>query len=375
MKVTAPGKVLLLGGYAVLESFPALTLAVSDSLGLGVTALSKEGSNTIISRSFNISKKLNPNNCAAEIKKSKPGEKIAVTAYCVASAYLIQNGYRIKDLDYEISNSHIFGQKNEKSGLGSSAAATAAIVGCILKSNGVEVYEEIHKLAQISHSLATKKIGSGVDIATSVYGSIKYNRYPKETLEMLSADMDEDGFAKELSATVKSSWKMEIKPFNFAPYKLLVFNVKKRRTSTVSAVGFVAKLKNKNPALYNYLISEQVKSEALVFDSLKKQDNSGIMEGMHGARSAQAKLSEAVCSIDRDFDSIEPLELTKLIDQSEQIEGVIAGRCPGSGGYDSICFVVEPDDVTPKILSIAKGLGLNIEYIDCKLSLGGLKTI
>lgn len=77
-----------------------------------------------------------------------------------------------------------------KTGLGSSAAMTAAVVAALLHYLGVvnlsiksqeNEYsidlDIVHMLAQTAHCIAQGKVGSGFDISSAVYGSQRYVRF------------------------------------------------------------------------------------------------------------------------------------------------------------------------------------------------------
>lgn len=80
-----------------------------------------------------------------------------------------------------------------KTGLGSSAAMTTSVVSCLLshfhQSAPVET-EFIHRVAQIAHSVSQGKIGSGFDVFTAVYGTCAYRRFPAKSVEAIMADGD-----------------------------------------------------------------------------------------------------------------------------------------------------------------------------------------
>lgn len=86
----------------------------------------------------------------------------------------------------------------QKTGLGSSAALVTSLVAAILAHNGAvslpafgddssAVSDEdlalVHCLSQHCHCLAQGKIGSGFDVASATYGCIKYVRFSKTLLE------------------------------------------------------------------------------------------------------------------------------------------------------------------------------------------------
>jgi phosphomevalonate kinase len=75
-----------------------------------------------------------------------------------------------------------------KTGLGSSAALVTSLVGAILhfypKSSecddeDIDTSEMIHNLAQICHCYAQGKVGSGFDVSAACHGTHVYRRFPK----------------------------------------------------------------------------------------------------------------------------------------------------------------------------------------------------
>lgn len=102
-----------------------------------------------------------------------------------------------------------------KTGLGSSAALTVAIVGAALGVLGVvrSPLDErgrhlIHATAQAAHGRAQGKVGSGFDVAAAVFGSISYARVPPDALRdiMDSADGEraENGYGTRLLSAAAS---------------------------------------------------------------------------------------------------------------------------------------------------------------------------
>jgi hypothetical protein len=66
-----------------------------------------------------------------------------------------------------------------------------------------------------------------------------------------------------------------------------------------------------------------------------------------------------------------------LIERAEMLPGVVAGRCPGSGGYDSVAFLTEGNggDQAAEIAKIGKGLGLGLELLGIRVSSEGVRKI
>jgi len=90
-----------------------------------------------------------------------------------------------------------------KTGLGSSAALTTSLVGALVyyfRRSPQEVQQSaiIHNLAQICHCHAQGKVGSGFDVSAACHGTHVYRRFPKCLLPDLLQQLDE--FEKQLDA-------------------------------------------------------------------------------------------------------------------------------------------------------------------------------
>ncbi len=326
----------------------------------------------IISKEFGmeriIGKKL-----VEEFKKSSEEERFGVAAYVTTLAYLKSKGIESKEIEIEIESSSIFGGSEEKSGLGSSSAVVSGVVAELFLLNGFGLEEnkdKMHKVAQIAHALASGKIGSGFDIATTIYGTVKYVRYPKEMIEI---DMkSEEKFVGSVGEVVEKEWEgMRIRMADMGRYGLNVYNIRGTKTSTVSSVGVVKKLREDNKEKYDELLRKQAEGEEIVFLGLKKNDDKKIRKGMWIAREAQREIGEEIKKLGGiNFTPIEPEELKELIDRAEGLENVVAGRCPGAGGYDSVVFITNGE--IKGIERIGKELGLELERLDVRISKKGL---
>ena len=361
----------------MLEHHPALSVAVTDGQGRGAMASAKKGKLRLISGEFGIDAAFDQAEPLATLKRAPPAHLIALSAFSTTLAYLDAAGHRAEPVAIEMENSPIFGAKNEKSGLGSSAASTVALVAALMEANGYTLEKDrdlIHRIAQVSHSLGTGKVGSGFDIATSAFGTIQYVRFDKNAIGADFA-MGYDEFKLKLKESVGREWPgMMAKPFSLSPYGIAAFNIRGRRTSTISSVKAVRKLIEHTPELYENMIGGQVEGERLVFESLVKRDRDGIREGMRQARAYQRMLSDWVGRVGMlNFDRIEPPELTKLIDAAEELPFVVAGRCPGSGGYDSVAFITEGKAGPQEIVKLGDKMGLRLEPLDIRISAEGAK--
>ncbi|CAB9520370.1 Phosphomevalonate kinase [Seminavis robusta] len=95
----------------------------------------------------------------------------------------------------------------QKTGLGSSAALTTSLVGAlVLAMTGscsgedldAAMRRKIHNLAQICHCHAQGKVGSGFDVSSASYGSHVYQRFPKCLLSDLLQELDKVGDKKAM---------------------------------------------------------------------------------------------------------------------------------------------------------------------------------
>ena len=189
--VSAPGKLMLSGEWSVLEGAPCIVLAVSRK----VYATAREAPKTSITlHDFNIT--TGAEISKAEVKFAKDDPKLGFTKHAIGTALQYLTGKKIKPKNFTLETrsdiSKAVQGSQEKLGFGSSAAATAAILGAVLKLHGVGIETEqekdaLFKLAIIAHYKAQGKIGSGFDVAASVFGgALVYTRF------------DAEWFAKEL---------------------------------------------------------------------------------------------------------------------------------------------------------------------------------
>jgi phosphomevalonate kinase len=148
--VTAPGKLVLLGEYAVLDGFPAIVAAVNRrATGQFVPGRSPES----------------------------PLVDIAVRQ---AKDALGPNRSALPRGSVLVDTSAFFAPNGTKMGIGSSAATAAVTVGAVLEMAGLSVTESmdlIFNVSLASHREAQGGLGSGADVAAAVYGGmIHYTR-------------------------------------------------------------------------------------------------------------------------------------------------------------------------------------------------------
>ncbi|MBN2573297.1 MAG: hypothetical protein JXP73_01915 [Deltaproteobacteria bacterium] len=147
--VTAPGKVFLVGEYAVLEEGAAVLAAVTRHASAqympGMGAMSK-----LVAEAVDRARRE-----LGEVASALPPGSVLV-------------------------NTEDFHQDERKIGLGSSAATAVAAVGAFFEAAGVSIErqrERVYATALAAHRAAQGGVGSGADVAAAMHGGlIKFQR-------------------------------------------------------------------------------------------------------------------------------------------------------------------------------------------------------
>jgi len=182
VEVSAPGKLFVIGEYAVLHGARALVVA----LDAGITARAER------SRRWRL--------LAPDLGLEAPLEDVLAdsgAALLAASVAAARDDLRIAEAFTIIVRGSTAASRH-KHGLGGSAASVVAILGALVAARGADVADEatrsmLFSLALSVHRAHQRGRGSGADVAASVYGGwIDYaigERMPRLSAVTVPGDM------------------------------------------------------------------------------------------------------------------------------------------------------------------------------------------
>ncbi len=340
----AHGKILWLGGYSILER-PNIGYVTTVDAGVHAYLSSINTDEIrIIAPDFNIDVNGTVDKKSGELKiDTLPELKLVKTAIQVALYYAVSEGVPVSGFvlrtendpafSYNVSNGKIGASK---SGLGSSAAVTSAVIGALMTHFGLDLDKDdaLHKLAQVAHAMATGKIGSGIDIAATIYGDIVYSRYSPEIVKAIPQDFT----VEEISKVVRSRWDYSIKQLDLPQaFDFAVANFVGSSAITTAMVGGFNEFKNSDPDSYFKIIRSMNEENSKAIKALQKiSDGGGADTDLENFRKAFDKGRKFAKTLGvRSNIDIETDEITDIIDKTVNA-GAFVAKSPGSGGYDSI---------------------------------------
>ncbi len=162
---SAPGKLLLLGDYVVLDGAPALVMAVQRRAHVRV-APSTEG--------FVLSAPQFGMHSVSLNMANKDEARVGLVSCLVRDVrlWLAERDRTLPELNIEIDTLSFYDGET-KLGMGSSAAVTAALWGacCRAASDGAEAADMVEPAID-AHRAAQGGMGSGADVAASLLGGV-----------------------------------------------------------------------------------------------------------------------------------------------------------------------------------------------------------
>ncbi|KAH7410999.1 phosphomevalonate kinase-like protein [Cadophora sp. MPI-SDFR-AT-0126] len=289
--------------------------------------------------------------------------------------------YKFTDFGVRLQDAH-------KTGLGSSAALVTAFTGAILSHylpdslfdlSSLEGRSKLHNLAQAAHCAAQGKVGSGFDVAAAVYGTCVYRRFSPSILSSLG-EPSSAGFATRVKDivddTAEQKWDTEISkggvtiPLGMA----LVMCDVDCGSQTVGMVKKVLEWRKNEAKEAENLWDDLQGCNDLLAESLTKGCAIELSEAFVAIRALIKDMSTASGV------PIEPEEQTELLNAvTRGVKGVIGGVVPGAGGHDAIVLLVKDDEQTKTDLEAflkkwsddKKG---NVKLLTAKGELGGARV-
>ncbi|KAA8521194.1 hypothetical protein F0562_011871 [Nyssa sinensis] len=296
-----------------------------------------------------------------------------------------------------------------KTGLGSSAAMTTAVVAALLHYLGVvdlssltkDQHQEkkdsmdldvVHVIAQTAHCIAQGKVGSGFDVSSAVYGSQRYVRFSPEVLSSAQGAVKDAPLEEVIADVLKGKWDHERTKFSLPPLMTLLLGepgsggsstpsmvgaVKKwQKSDPQKSLGTWRKLSEANSALESQLnmlskLAEEhwdaykgIINSCSMHKSEKWMDQASepcqaeIIRALLGARDAMLRIR---CQMRQMGEAagipIEPESQTRLLDATMDMEGVLLAGVPGAGGFDAI-FAVTLGDSNSNVIKAWSSLNV-----------------
>ena len=177
---------------------------------------------------------------------------------------------------------------SQKTGIGSSACFIVSIVGLLVEQLSEKIIQKeiIEVLSLVAYFIATNKIGSGFDIATAVYGTIKFERIPKNDIETLLEIINTNGPSSKFAEKIEDiATKRKMNTNEGFVLKNLFNGINEYKIkdkfkvylvdfaigeASVPMVKNVSEYWNKNPEKKKSFLDTSLKITNKIFDSLVK---------------------------------------------------------------------------------------------------------
>ncbi|KAL0576662.1 phosphomevalonate kinase [Marasmius crinis-equi] len=283
--VSAPGKVLVAGGYLVLDPaysgivvsasprFYTVVQAGSGSVGLPVIRVR---SPQFENAGWSYSVRFEPTSVEASPENSSKNKFVhlalqnTISLACEARGTSAISEILSQGLEIAIvGDNDFYSQRAQgvqlaqvhKTGLGSSAALITSLVSSLLlhlQVISLSAFEDInsegrhlaHNVSQFVHCLAQGKVGSGFDVSSAVFGSHIYTRFDPAVLkDVMSEETTRNprSLFSILSPSNKA-WNHRVQPFSLPPLTRLMLADVDAGSDTPSLVGKVLQWRKEDSA-------------------------------------------------------------------------------------------------------------------------------
>ncbi len=374
--VSAPGKLMIAGEWAVLELGNAcLVSAVNKRMQANIERLETVGKDRkVILNSddmgirnkeaiFDGTKLVFQPELSDEEKKKLGFVKEAIE---VALRYVFEKTGHLESFSLktagEGSQINVDGAP-KKVGFGSSASSTVATIAAVLELHGLHIEKNrdvIYKLAALAHYRAQGKLGSGFDIAASTFGGVF--SYIAPDLAKVTAELHAGTSVRKIA---EMRWPLlHVQALEVPHDACIAVGWTKSSASTVELIGKVNEWKSRNPGGYNGHMERISEIIDRLLQAWKLKDREQIMDRLRENRKVlQDFTREAGVSIESE-------DLKKLADIAEQLGA--AGKLSGAGGGDvgiALCF---DSHLAERIKAEWRGAG--IMPLDAALDSNGVRV-
>ncbi|EFY93435.1 phosphomevalonate kinase [Metarhizium acridum CQMa 102] len=388
--VSAPGKVLLAGGYLVLDRRHT-GLVFGLSARINVVAGEIHTSQGVQLNEIMVD---SPQFLDAQWRYgyhlAPEGGGIQVTQLQVPARLII-----LADNDYYSQSTPRSGEPGRfarftvplgganKTGLGSSAALVTALTAALLSHylpwrlldiTSAPGKRRLHNLAQAAHCAAQGKVGSGFDVAAAVYGSCLYRRFSPGVLGQLP-EAGSPGFAEKLVSVVDGvAWDVEVLTDGLRVPEGVALRMcdVDCGSRTVGMVKKVLAWRGRDVDVSTRLWDElQARNEDL---AAKLRDGN-----VADIPTAVGKVRELIREMGKLSDvPIEPESQTELLDVLSALEGVYGGVVPGAGGFDALALLMKDDEETKRrveerVAEWSREKGSKVRLLDVKGEMEGVR--
>jgi len=266
VNVAAPGKLILLGEYAVLEGAPALVMAVNRHARASVETVDGPW----LFNAPNLKMAYIPFSVTSSgivrFDKGIPSETLYKLTFFKTTLeytlrYILKSGHELYPLGITLDTGAFYDrQLQAKLGFGSSAALTVAVTRALLRMFGVGDADRarLFRLALAAHKQAQSGMGSGVDVAASAYGGVlQYRVY--------------------LDPQARQEAPVPVKEWTSLPL-LCVFTG--HSESTRRMVGGVRRLREARPAVFDALMRELGAVSTAGIRAYSQQDKTAFLSAV-----------------------------------------------------------------------------------------------
>ena len=369
MHIFVPGKLMLSGEWCVLEEgLPCIVMSVNAGISISIVAHHEY---TFAAPDFQIG----PTRFAYEhgsIRWCDPLNDIEQAQLCLSRKtmaitlqYLQNKNIELRHFALATSSKQTIVEKENgkkyKIGLGSSAAIAVGIVAAIFQIHNVDIDKAQTKkvmfnIACIAHYLVQEKLGSGFDIAASVWGGVTY--YKRFCPDWLTEQIDTNGVVSVLDKDWPGLYCENLAfPENL---KLLVGFVG-YSANTKKLIRSLYEFRDKNPERYIDKMREIASVVDDLKDNLSSQNTPKILELLTKNRYLLRDMNQF------SYRKLETKELSLLADVAEEYNA--AGKFSGAGAGDCGIAIVPEDGDKDAILRKWQQCG--IIPIDLALSCQG----